>query len=148
MHFDIGGLIWVVIILFFVLSSVSKSLKKAANNPDVRDAVAERAREQLAAQRAQQIADRLAALAKTGEEEVAPPPPRVAVLPVPPPPPRPAAPATAAAPVAPQPAPRVTLQPVAVQRRALFGSRSTLVNAVIASTVLGKPKGDTFGDPW
>ncbi len=130
---DIGGLIWIVIVVIGVISSISKNVKKAA-------AHREPARPRMAQQQqqpvpARQIPARSASAAQLLVRQMLPPAPQ-AVVPV----------APAAAPAMPAPVRRAKPPvPEAPQRaaspiRGMFGAGTSLVRAIIAAEVLGPPK--------
>jgi hypothetical protein len=128
MH-DIGGLIWIVVVLFAVISSIVKSARRARAVPatSVRSA-------QPPAQSRPQLASLIAQFAQEAQTHAAPPATVQA-----PPPARPK-------PVASVPSPVVTAAPVALHVEAprprvtgLFADRGALVRGIIAAEVLGKP---------
>lgn len=120
---DIGGLVWIVFVLFAVVSSIVKSARRSRGVP------APARSTQLIAQFHQQ------AQVVTPPQPVAQPqpvaPPQPAAQPIPPPPqivrtPQP-------------PAPRVVAPAQPQQRPGFFAGRGALVRGIVAAEVLGKP---------
>jgi hypothetical protein len=132
MH-EIGGLVWVVLVIIGVVSSIVQSSRRSAAQRSVQRPqavvrqmpVAQNApvrqqpqpqfamREELAS-----IISQMAAQSQPVQQPRPPPPP----------------------PIAPAPRPAAAPVPTPVARtRKLFGDRTSLVRAVIASEVLGKP---------
>ncbi len=138
MH-EIGGLVWVLLVIIGVVSSIVQSSRRSAaqrrvqppqtaarqmpvaQRPPIRPQPQFDMREELASIMAQ-----MAAQSQPVQPPPKPPPPPVAPTPVAAPPPPPI-----------RPVPAVH-SPVARTEK-LFGQRSSLVRAVIAAEVLGKP---------
>ncbi|MBV8153059.1 MAG: hypothetical protein JO029_00215 [Candidatus Eremiobacteraeota bacterium] len=134
---DVGALIWGILVVIGVISSIVQSAKKARApartvTPPVRTAPPVRVTSNVPpAQMPPQLQALLAqfeqqsqAVARPAAPPPPPPPPKPVPVPIAPPPPMPRA-------VAPRPS--------GVRGIAAFGTRDSLVRAIVAAEVLGKP---------
>ncbi|MBV8491511.1 MAG: hypothetical protein JO199_13370 [Candidatus Eremiobacteraeota bacterium] len=133
---DIGGIVWILIVVIGVVSSIVNSARRAAAQRQAQPVRPQAATPPTAvAPGIPRRIDVVRATVSPAQAQQAPVP-KPQPAPVAAPPPVPPAPRVAAS-----PAPRKPIvdQKAGVPLAALFADRSSLVNAVIAAEVLGKP---------
>jgi len=132
---DLGGIIWVIVVLLGVISSIRKNAQRARSNAPARAPVP-RPQPRQATVHAQAFAmPPVVAPPPVTTPPVAAPPIAVAAPPIPVRVP-PAVPLAASLPLVVPVRQRIGTSPI----RGMFGGSATLVRAIVAAEVLGPPK--------